>query len=165
VNGFLPFGSLISAQRAEQLGDVLDMIASGAIAYPPELIRWEPAAEQIAVVTERKRLVYQIRYPHRHIPMLLEHATDPVTLDAVEDLIGPDIVLYNTQALLKAAFHDTSQPWHQDLRILARLKDKTPFRRRAVISHYMPLNFTYVGPARELPALHVVRGKETGRII
>src|ERR1700682_1591584 len=114
LNGFLPVGPLISAQRAEQLGEVLDLIASGDMPYPPELIRWEPVADERAGVAERKNLVYQIRYPHRHVPLLFEHATDPVILDAVEDLIGPEIVLYNTQALLKPAFHGTSQPWHQD---------------------------------------------------
>jgi phytanoyl-CoA hydroxylase len=114
LNGFLSFGPLISPQRAEQLGQVLDMIAGGDMPYPPELIRWEPVADERAGVTQRKNLVYQIRYPHRHVPLLFEHATDPVILDAVQDLIGPDIVLYNTQALLKPAFHGTSQPWHQD---------------------------------------------------
>jgi hypothetical protein len=29
----------------------------------------------------------------------------------------------------------------------------------------MPLDFTYIGPAGERPALHVVRGKEAGCVI
>lgn len=36
----------------------------------------------------------------------------------------------------------------------------SPYRRRAIISHYMPLGFRYTGPPAERPAMHVVR--ETG---
>lgn len=249
TKGFLPYGPFLSLARVKQLGEAIDAIASGEIGYPEELIRWEPAADQLANKTERKNLVYQIRYPHRHIPLFLEHATDPVILDALEDLIGPDIVLYNTQALLKPAFHGTAVPWHQDsaywpfkafnlvscwialdeaneengcMRFipgshkLGLLEHKTgralshasggtaaavqeaevdasqavavpakpgfgsfhhcltahgtpannsPQRRRAIISHYMPLDFTYVGPKDDRPKFHIVRGKRAGEVI
>ena len=115
AQGFLSYGPFLSEKRIKQLGDALDAIASSETEYPAELIRWEPEAERLATVGEhRKNIVYQIRYPHRHIPLFFEHATDPAILDPLEDLIGPDIVIYNTQALLKPAHHGTSQPWHQD---------------------------------------------------
>lgn len=112
--GYLPYGPFLGAERIRELSAAIDRIASGEVAYPPELIRWEPEAEGLAGSTERKLLVYQIRYPHRHVPLFFEHATDPAILDTVEDLLGPDIVLYNTQALLKPPYHGASQPWHQD---------------------------------------------------
>jgi phytanoyl-CoA hydroxylase len=115
TEGFLSYAPFLTLERIRQLGNSLDAIASGEMEYPSELIRWEPIAEQLVETgQERKNLVYQIRYPHRHIPLFLEHATDSAILDPVEDLLGPDIVIYNTQALLKPAFHGTSQPWHQD---------------------------------------------------
>jgi ectoine hydroxylase-related dioxygenase (phytanoyl-CoA dioxygenase family) len=115
TQGFLSYGPFLREKRIEQLGNVLDAVASGELEYPAELIRWEPEAERLIRVGEhRKNIVYQIRYPHRHIPLFFEHAIDPAILDPIEDLIGPDIVIYNTQALLKPAHHGTSQPWHQD---------------------------------------------------
>lgn len=248
-NGFLPYGPLITPQRVNQIGDALDAIASGEIEYPAELIRWEPAAETLAGKAARKDLVRQIRYPHRHVPLFFEHATDPVILDVIEDLIGPDIVLYNTQALLKPPFHGVSQPWHQDsaywpiqpfqllscwiaideatvengcmqfipgthkrgllehkagrtlsnasggtaaatqeldvdttqavsvpakpgygsfhhcLTVHGTTDNKTAYRRRAIIGHYMPLDFTYVGPANDRPVFHIVRGRRAGETI
>jgi hypothetical protein len=247
--GYLPFGPFLSGPRVQELGDALDRIAAGVEPYPPELIRWEPAAERLAGTAERKLLVYQVRYPHRHVPLFFEHATDPAILDPVEDLLGPDLVLYNTQALLKPPFHGTSQPWHQDsaywpirpfrlitcwialdeatvangcmrfvpqshhggllehragralanasggtasavqevavdeasavsvparpgwgsfhhcLTVHGTTANTTPFRRRAIISHYMPLDFVYTGPQAERPPLHVVRGKRAGEVI
>ena len=112
--GYLPHGPFLGPERVKELGETVDRISNGDVPYPPELIRWEPEAERLGGSVERELLVYQIRYPHRHVPLFFEHATDPAILDAVEDLLGPDIVLYNTQALLKPPFHGTSQPWHQD---------------------------------------------------
>ena len=249
TNGFLGYGPFLGPERVRQLGEAIDAIASGEIDYPPELIRWEPRREELAGTTERKNLVSQIRYPHRHVPLFFEHATDPAILDPVENLIGPDIVLYNTQALLKAAFHATSQPWHQDsaywpirpfdlvscwialdeatvengcmhfipgshklglvqhkagrvlshasggtaaavqeaevdesqavaipakpgdgsfhhcLTLHATSPNPTPHRRRAIISHYMPLDFSYIEPPEERPVFHIVRGRGAGKTI
>lgn len=249
TKGFLPYGPFLSSERIQQLGEAIDAIANGEVEFPPELIRWEPAADQLAQKTERKNLVYQIRYPHRHVPLFFEHACDPAILDVVEDLIGPDIVLYNTQALLKPAYHGAAVPWHQDsaywpfqnynllscwialdeaneengcMRFLpgshrlgllehqegralthasggtagavqelavdtseavavpakpgfgsfhhcltahGTTANNTPKRRRAVIAHYMPLDFRYVGPENDRPAFHVVRGRRAGEVI
>ncbi len=248
ANGYLPYGPLLSAERIRQLGEAIDGIASGAIDFPPELIRWEPVADQLAGTTERKYLVFQIRYPHRHVPLFFEHAHDPVILDVLEDLLGPDIVLYNTQVLLKPPFHGTDVPWHQDSaywpirpanlvtcwialdeanaengcmqflpgshkmgllehkegRVLAHASGGTPstvmklelndaeavpvpaqpgfgsfhhsltahrtsannspHRRRALITSYTPLEFSYTGPADDRPKFPVVRGKRAGEV-
>ncbi len=43
--------------------------------------------------------------------------------------------------------------------------NRTPYRRRAIISHYMPLDFRYTGPEKERPRFPVVRGKRSGHII
>jgi len=87
AEGFLPFGPFLSPARIKQLAEGIDSIASGEMEFPAELIRWEPSAETLTGTTERKNLVRQIRYPHRHVPLFFEHATDPALLDAVEDLL------------------------------------------------------------------------------
>lgn len=247
--GFLPYGPFLRPEKIQQLGEAIDAIASGEIDYPKELIRWEPQAAELAGSTPRKNLVNQIRYPHRHVRLFFEHAADPAILDVVEDLLGPEIVLYNTQALLKPAYHGVSQPWHQDsaywpirpfqlitcwialdeatvengcmrfipashqlgllphkagralshasggtaaavqevevdesqatavpakpgwgsfhhcLTVHGTTANTTPFRRRALISHYMPIEFTYTGSADDKPAFPVVRGSRTGEIL
>jgi len=249
--GYLGFGPFLNKERIKQLGEGIDAIASGEWEYPSNLIRWEPGHEEqnISQGSDRKKFVYQIRYPHRHIPLFMEHATDPAVLDVMEDLLGPDLILYNSQVLLKPAFHGTSQPWHQDAaylpigrtnlvscwiaideatvengcmqfipgthnsglvehksgRMLSAASggtaaavqeisvdeskaqavpakpghgslhhcltfhgtppNKTPHRRRALITHYMPLDFTYTGPIDDRPQFHVVRGERTGEIL
>ena len=249
--GYLNFGSFLDQERLRQIGDAIDAIASREIEYPSELIRWEPGSKEqgLAQGSDRKQFVYQIRYPHRHIPLFMDHAMDPVILDVVEDLLGPEVVLYNTQAVPKNAFHGSPEPWHQDsayfpirpmnlvscwiaideatvqngcMRFIpgshklglaehstGRLMsgasggtpaavqeivvdaskaiavplrpghgslhhslthhgtppNHTPFRRRAIISHYMPLDFSYTGPIEERPQFHVVRGKLSGQIV
>ena len=249
--GYLGFGPFLEEDRVRRIGEAIDAVASGEVDYPPELIRWEPGSQgaDLGRSSERKKFAYQIRYPHRHLPFFMEHASDPAVLDVVEDLLGPDLVLYNTQALLKPAFHGTSQPWHQDaaywpirpmklvscwiaideatlengcmrfipgshklglaehrsgrplsaasggtaaavqeieveesraVAVPARPghgslhhclthhgtpPNRTPHRRRAIICHYMPLDFRYTGPEEERPQFHVVRGRRNGEIV
>ena len=43
-----------------------------------------------------------------------EYATDPAILDMVEQLIGPDIVLWGSQVFCKPAHTGKEIPWHQD---------------------------------------------------
>ncbi|MBM3490932.1 MAG: phytanoyl-CoA dioxygenase family protein [Alphaproteobacteria bacterium] len=44
----------------------------------------------------------------------LDHARDPEILDLVEQLIGPDIVLWGSHVFCKPAGHGLEVPWHQD---------------------------------------------------
>jgi ectoine hydroxylase-related dioxygenase (phytanoyl-CoA dioxygenase family) len=52
---------------------------------------------------------FYLRYPWAHA-----FATQPRLLDAVEDLIGPDIMLYHNTAWLKAQGAESYVSWHQD---------------------------------------------------
>lgn len=44
----------------------------------------------------------------------LNYARDPVILDMVEQLIGPDICLWNMSFFAKPALNGKKTPWHQD---------------------------------------------------
>jgi hypothetical protein len=55
------------------------------------------------------RTKFYLRYPWAH-----RLATQPTILDAVEDLIGPDILLYQNTAWVKNAGEDSYVSWHQD---------------------------------------------------
>jgi ectoine hydroxylase-related dioxygenase (phytanoyl-CoA dioxygenase family) len=57
---------------------------------------------------------YQYKlYTFMQFPLQL--ATHPALLDAVEALIGPDILLYNATFVIKEAHSDAHVSWHQDL--------------------------------------------------
>jgi hypothetical protein len=51
---------------------------------------------------------------HLAFPWLMDIATDPNVLDAVEDLIGPDILLFGASIFAKDARDPRFVSWHQD---------------------------------------------------
>ncbi|HEY4266139.1 MAG TPA: phytanoyl-CoA dioxygenase family protein [Micropepsaceae bacterium] len=55
------------------------------------------------------RTKFYLRHPWAH-----RLATDPAILDGVEDLIGPDILLYQNTVWAKNAGEDSRVSWHQD---------------------------------------------------
>jgi ectoine hydroxylase-related dioxygenase (phytanoyl-CoA dioxygenase family) len=44
----------------------------------------------------------------------LAYATNPAIIDLVEQLIGPDVILWGSQVFCKPAFTGKAIPWHQD---------------------------------------------------
>lgn len=51
---------------------------------------------------------------HLAMPWLVELARTPALLDAIEDLIGPDILLFGASVFAKANDNRTFVSWHQD---------------------------------------------------
>lgn len=51
---------------------------------------------------------------HLAFPWLMEIATEPNVLDAVEDIIGPDILLFGSSIFAKDAGDPRYVAWHQD---------------------------------------------------
>jgi len=60
---------------------------------------------------------------HRFFPWAFQIAANPALLDAVEDLIGPNIIVWGTLVLAKPADGRTFIPWHQDNPYAAFLAD------------------------------------------
>ncbi|MDG2482042.1 MAG: phytanoyl-CoA dioxygenase family protein, partial [Alphaproteobacteria bacterium] len=52
---------------------------------------------------------------HVVMPFLVEIARSPHLLDAIEDVIGPDIVLYDSDFFIKEGHTPGFVSWHQDL--------------------------------------------------
>ena len=52
--------------------------------------------------------------PHFLYPELFRYATHPAILDLVEDLLGPDLVLFTTHFICKPAGDGRRVPWHED---------------------------------------------------
>ncbi len=62
---------------------------------------------------------HPLDFPERSKPYLLFHWADaivnhPAVLDAVQDVIGPDILVYHTTVWIKEARSDARVFWHQD---------------------------------------------------
>jgi len=55
------------------------------------------------------RSKFYLRFPWAH-----QLATHPVLLDAIEDLIGPDIMIYHNMSWVKERGDETYVSWHQD---------------------------------------------------
>ena len=83
------------------------------------------------------RLVWRVFDPIALDPYYLAIARHPRLLDAVEDLIGPDIQLHNSNMHLKLPEHGGEVDWHQDfpylphtnfdlLNTMIMLDDSTP---------------------------------------
>ena len=52
---------------------------------------------------------------HTLLPTAFELATLPAVLDVVEQMIGPDVLLYNSTYIIKEPSTDAYVSWHQDL--------------------------------------------------
>ena len=56
----------------------------------------------------------EIYSAHQQEPWLLDIATTPVVLDAVEQILGPHVVLWSTHLICKPPRTGRAIPWHQD---------------------------------------------------
>ena len=116
-DGFLIYGSILSALELESLRQSIDALASGEHCNSDKIgIRLEAAVKkgELQGVQQRDK-VWQILDPHLHDDMIFKHANNPKILDIVSELIGTeDIKLFHTQALMKPAFHGSIVSWHQD---------------------------------------------------
>lgn len=83
-----------------------------------------PLLSEAEALTHRERLenaeasfgnMHYKSKAHTFLTSPLEMATDPATLDIVEQMIGPDILLYNVTYIIKEANSPTHVSWHQDL--------------------------------------------------
>jgi hypothetical protein len=64
--------------------------------------------------TARGRRPEHLDMPHPQEPELLKVCSRPAVLDAVEQFIGPNIVLFASHIICKAKGDGLEVPWHQD---------------------------------------------------
>jgi ectoine hydroxylase-related dioxygenase (phytanoyl-CoA dioxygenase family) len=82
-------------------------------------------------------------------PGFLEIARRPEILDMIEQLIGPDIALWNSSFFAKPALHGSTTPWHQD-------GEYWPIRPLATCSAWIAIDDSTVdnGCLRFIPGSH-----------
>ncbi len=88
--------------------------------YPVRVMSAEDAAALLSHLEERERArrkelrrILRTK-PHLVLKWVDELVRHPAVLDAVEDVIGPDILLYNLSTWIKDANDPSCVGWHQD---------------------------------------------------
>ena len=62
----------------------------------------------------RPKRIRQLMNSEMVSPVLMDISRSDEVLSVMEQLIGPDIYLYHSKLLMKAAHDGTFTPWHQD---------------------------------------------------
>lgn len=96
----------------KSLYDAQGFLTAVPIINPKEALAHRSILE--AVETERGPMHYQFKI-HTAMNSPFKLATLPQLLDVIEQLIGPNILLYNTTYIIKEAHTESHVSWHQDL--------------------------------------------------
>ena len=97
-NGFVAPIRVFSEEKAQAYRACLEAFELSASDAPPE--------ETLATLSRFK--------PHLLFTWLDEICHNQSLLDAIEDLIGPDLLIYSTAFFIKNAGDNAYVPWHQD---------------------------------------------------
>ncbi len=110
-NGFLLKKQLIPLEWIEQIKHEIENIHERMVEKPVEGVHvsWEVYDDP-----NKPRRIKQLMHSELVSPTLNRILRCDAMLDIVESLIGPDISLYHSKLLLKAARDGTAVPWHQD---------------------------------------------------
>ena len=115
-DGYCVVSDLVDAPAVEALRARLTQIAEGAVPFPEALIEYELGAER----SRSLPILRKVNHPSLHDGLFLKHARSPNILDVVEQLIGPDIKLFDDQVFMKPpggmekTFHQDSAYFHID---------------------------------------------------
>ena len=80
-----------------------------------EAIGWRRHVEEL-LATDPRASEHLRAYAHLTFPLVADITRDPRVLDAVEAVLGPDIMLWGASFILKAPRHAGHVSWHQDLK-------------------------------------------------
>jgi non-haem Fe2+, alpha-ketoglutarate-dependent halogenase len=81
----------------------------------PETLRFRRACENLEVQLGGKPRTVEVRQMHLHFPWAHALVTHPRVLDAVEDILGPNLLVWATELFIKHARDSAvSIRWHRD---------------------------------------------------
>jgi len=111
ANGYLLKKRLIPLSWIEQVRQEIEGIHERMAAQPAQgvTVSWEVYDDP-----SRPKRIKQLMHSETVSPTLNRILRCEAMLDIIESLIGPDISLYHSKLLLKAAHDGTAIPWHQD---------------------------------------------------
>ncbi len=109
-DGFLLKRALLDAPDVRRIAEEIDALHERMADHAPEGVQvsWEKA------VAGRPKRIRQLMHSERVSPGLDAFVRSGAVLDIVAALIGPEIALFHSKLLMKAAHDGTVTPWHQD---------------------------------------------------
>lgn len=110
-NGYLLKKRLVPLDWIEQVSQEIEGIHERMAAQPAQgvTVSWEVYDDPA-----KPKRIKQLMHSELVSPTLNRILRSDALLDIVEALIGPDVSLYHSKLLLKAAHDGTAIPWHQD---------------------------------------------------
>jgi ectoine hydroxylase-related dioxygenase (phytanoyl-CoA dioxygenase family) len=108
-NGYLSLGQLFNKEEVETLGAEYD----AEFVKAEENKNFRNLAADGGTQVKGKRMLQIMQMSERNIAFR-KLLYDARVLDRIEDLMGPNIMLFHDQALFKPAHHGGPVPWHQD---------------------------------------------------
>lgn len=100
-HGYVVPAFRLSQQRTDQLRQALDQVIANNPSKRPEQLVSIHTTGKTSEGVEGDELFFEL-------------AKDPAILDMVEQVIGPDIILWGCQAFCKPGKDGMEVPWHQD---------------------------------------------------
>lgn len=145
--GFAIFPGLLQGTLLAQLQAESDRVfAEGLAPGASDLFDYEPTPPGAP------RAVQRLRKPTVYSPFYMELARQPLILDLVEPLLGPDIRLHHSKINVKAPNVGSPLEWHQDWAFIPHTN-----RSLAIVSVFIDDCPHAKGPMLMLPGSH--RGK------
>lgn len=113
--GYLPYGRVLSAAEIEVLRQRSEDIAKGDMDHlPSRYIQLEAAFRGGGAETDRLDQVRKMTHLCYFDALFEAVARKAEIVDAIEDLLGPNIKFYCDQLMMKPRFNGTVTDWHQD---------------------------------------------------
>ena len=112
-NGYLVKKGLISADLLALVNSEIDQLHQRMATEIPDGvgISWE---EYVHTEPEKPKYIRQLMHSEVVSSGLNQILRSDAVLDVVEALLGPNISLFHSKLLMKAAEYGTITPWHQD---------------------------------------------------
>ena len=113
--GYLSYGRVLSAAEIEMLRQRSEDIAKGDMDHlPSRYIQLEAAFRGGGAETDRLDQVRKMTHLCYFDALFEAVARKAEIVDAIEDLLGPNIKFYCDQLMMKPRFNGTVTDWHQD---------------------------------------------------
>ena len=113
--GYLPYGRVLSAAEIEELRQRSEDIAKGDMDhFPSRYIQLEATFRGGGAETDRLDQVRKMTHLCYFDALFEAVARKAEIVDAIEDLLGPNIKFYCDQLMMKPRFNGTVTDWHQD---------------------------------------------------
>ena len=108
TDGYLVLDPCLEEGEVEALRRRVRQIAEGELDFPNDSIEYEPGASGPRMESLRK-----INGPSLHDPFFVDHARNSRLLEAIVDLLGPDVKLFGDQLFMKPP-GGIEKTYHQD---------------------------------------------------